>query len=100
MAGSRRIAVPVRWRRAGGAALFPRMLSDVVFEAFGDAQTQMTLSGTYRPPGGELGRLIDRALLHAPADATVRDFTLRLAGHIERMVGARGTRRSGPANLS
>ncbi len=36
--------------------------------------TQLTLSGTYRPPLGSVGGLVDKALLHRLAEAAVKDL--------------------------
>ena len=45
--------------------------------------TRLTLNARYDPPLGKLGELIDRALMHRLAQATIKDFVERLAGRVE-----------------
>src|SRR6266487_4411419 len=54
--------VEVGWRASTLAPLFPVFSGNIV--ARGD---ELTLSGWYAPPGGELGRVADRVLLHVAA---------------------------------
>lgn len=75
--------LPIRWRPSGGPPLFPDMSGDLTLQPFGTDRTQLTLSANYRPPGGRLGVMVDRAVLHLLADATVREFALRLAAAID-----------------
>lgn len=69
-------AVEVGWRAATMAPLFPVFSGTIV--ARGDA---LTLSGWYAPPGGAVGRLADRALLHLAAEGTAR----WLLGELDRV---------------
>jgi hypothetical protein len=59
--------VEVGWRASTLAPLFPVFSGRIV--ARGD---ELTLSGWYAPPGGELGRIADRVLLHVAATGTAR----------------------------
>jgi len=59
--------VEVSWRAATLAPLFPVFSGTIV--ARGD---ELTLSGWYAPPGGVVGRVADRALLHIAAEGTAR----------------------------
>jgi hypothetical protein len=59
--------VEVGWRAATLAPLFPVFSGRIVAHA-----DELSLSGWYAPPGGELGRLADRALLHIAATGTAR----------------------------
>ena len=83
---SRQVALPIRWHPEGGPPLFPDMSGELVFQPFGPDRTQMTLTANYQPPIGLLGALIDRAVLHLLADATVTDFSLRLAADLDRLL--------------
>jgi hypothetical protein len=57
----------VEWRASTMAPLFP------VFSGMITARVdELTLSGWYAPPGGSLGRLADRAILHVAATGTAR----------------------------
>jgi hypothetical protein len=59
--------VEVGWQAATLAPLFPVFSGRIV--AHGD---ELSLSGWYAPPGGELGRVADRVLLHVAATGTAR----------------------------
>jgi hypothetical protein len=59
--------VDIGWRASSLAPLFPVFSGTIVAE-----RDELTLSGWYAPPGGTLGRVADRALLHIAADATAR----------------------------
>ena len=59
--------VEVGWHASTLAPLFPVFSGMIV--ARGD---ELTLSGWYLPPGGELGRIADRVLLHIAATGTAR----------------------------
>ncbi len=67
--------VEVGWRAATLAPLFPVFSGRIV--AHGQ---ELTVAGWYAPPGGELGRVADRVLLHVAAAGTAR----WLLGEIER----------------
>jgi hypothetical protein len=65
----------VSWRASTLAPLFPVFSGSIVVR-----QGEMTLSGWYAPPGGTVGHLADRALLHLAATGTAR----WLLGELER----------------
>jgi len=71
--------VEISWRAATLAPLFPVFSGSLVVHG-----AEITLSGWYAPPGGEVGRFADRALLHLAAKATAN----WLLGELER--AARG----------
>ena len=71
--------VEVGWRAATLAPLFPVFSGRIVARG-----NELSLSGWYAPPGGELGRLADRALLHIAATGTAR----WLLGEIDRAASA------------
>jgi hypothetical protein len=66
--------LPMSWRAAGGETLFPSMDADIEVAALGPNRTQLSISARYRPPLGVVGRVVDRALLHRVAEATLKDF--------------------------
>lgn len=73
------IVYPVRWTATGATVLFPKLDADLVLAKAGSTQTTITLRGTYEPPLGTLGRLVDRVGLRLVAEATVTDWMERLA---------------------
>jgi uncharacterized membrane protein len=52
--------------------------ADLEVAALGGSRTQLSVSARYRPPLGSVGRVIDKALLHRVAEATIKDFLDRL----------------------
>lgn len=70
------------WHAVGPGSLFPVLDADLEVSPLGDDRTEVSLKGRYEPPGGALGRSIDRFLLHRLADATVRAFLSRLAAQL------------------
>lgn len=74
--------VAFTWRPAGTAALFPEMDADLEVSPVGLDRTELTLRGRYEPPGGAVGRGMDRLILHRLAEATVRSFLGELASRL------------------
>lgn len=71
--------VDISWRAASAAPLFPVFSGMLSVEA-----TELRIEGLYAPPGGAVGRIADRVLLHTAANATAR----WLLGELDR--AARG----------
>jgi hypothetical protein len=65
--------VEVGWRASSLAPLFPVFAGTLVIRS-----GELTLSGSYAPPGGVMGRAADRALLHIAAEGTARWFLARI----------------------
>ncbi len=55
-----------------------QLLADVGFGPPG-ARLELSISARYTPPLGAFGRVLDRAVLHRVAEATVKDFLDRAA---------------------
>ncbi len=72
----------VAWAATGVPGLFPEMDGDLVLAALGDELTQVALRGSYRPPLGRVGTVLDRALLHRIAESSVKEFVDRIAREI------------------
>jgi uncharacterized membrane protein len=66
------------WKATSAEHLFPALDADLEVAALGPSRTQLSISARYRPPGGPVGRALDRALLHRVAEATVKDFLDRV----------------------
>jgi hypothetical protein len=79
-----RTVVPLSWEATGPGTLFPRMDADLELASLGPERTQLAISATYQPPFGPLGQMIDKALLHRLAEATVKDFLDRVGSTLER----------------
>jgi hypothetical protein len=78
---SSKTIVPFSWRATGTTGgLFPALEADLEIAALGPAVTQLAISARYSPPLGIVGRMLDRAVLHRVAEATVKDFLDHLGG--------------------
>ena len=60
-------AVPIEWQASSAAPLFPVFSGELRIEA-----DRLSINGLYAPPGGPMGRIADRALLHVAATGTAR----------------------------
>ena len=78
--------IPISWKAIGGEMLFPIMQADLVVEPLGQELVKLTFRGSYEPPLGAVGRIIDRALLHRLAEESVKHFLDRLAIAVERAI--------------
>jgi hypothetical protein len=78
----RGVTYPIRWTANGAGALFPDLKAELVLSQLGPDHTTVAMDGTYDPPMGSVGRLIDRALMGRVAEATVRNWVDRLVGEI------------------
>ena len=62
----------LRWEATGMAgSLFPALEADLILAAKGQDKTRVTLNGYYRPPFGRLGAVLDQAVMHRIASATI-----------------------------
>jgi hypothetical protein len=77
------LAVSIRWEAVQFPGLFPVLDGDLEFAPIGPSQCRVILSASYVAPLGELGRRLDRAILHRVAESTVRSFLVRLAAILE-----------------
>jgi hypothetical protein len=78
------IAVALRWEASGpGGGLFPALDADIKLTEDGEDRTQVTLTGSYRPPLGALGNKLDRMLLHTVALATIKALLTQIAAALE-----------------
>jgi hypothetical protein len=76
--------LPMRWKPSSAWPLFPELESDLEVAALGPSRTQLSVNARYTPPLGKVGSVIDRALLHRVAEATVKDFVDRVRAALER----------------
>lgn len=76
---NRGLVYRMHWSAVGAGAIFPELTADLILTQNGLKETTLALEGTYDPPLGALGRILDRAILGRVADATVRNWLDRLA---------------------
>jgi hypothetical protein len=78
---------PVRWeyavkiRAASDARFFPRFEGTLSITPVG-TQSELWLQGTYEPPFGPLGALLDRTVLSHAAKRSLNSFLRRIADDI------------------
>lgn len=80
--------IPIRWKAASQAGLFPALEGQLEIAPIGKATTQVGLSASYEPPFGILGKVADRALMHRIAEITVKDFLDRIGERLKQLDGA------------
>ena len=67
------VTLPLRWEATGPAGeLFPVLDADLLLTRHGDDQAVLAITGSYRPPFGQVGALLDKAIMHRLATATIR----------------------------
>ena len=75
--------VPISWKATFPEALFPILTGRLELTPVDKQSTRLTLSGMYKPPLGRLGTLIDDAVMHSVAEATVRELAESIARRLE-----------------
>lgn len=78
-ASADKAVLSISWTATGPTALFPRMQADLILEPLGPDLSQLSLQGSYAPPLGAPGKLLDRWVLHRVAEASVKNLVDRVA---------------------
>jgi hypothetical protein len=87
----RTMSVALRWEATGPVGeLFPILDADLILTGDGDDRSQLRLMGTYRPPLGQAGAIVDRAIMNRVAAATIRSLVNALAASIAAPAPERG----------
>jgi hypothetical protein len=67
--------IVLRWSATGPFGdLFPTLDADLEVSAAGPALSRVALIGSYRPPLGPVGELLDRTVLHRAGALTIRHW--------------------------
>jgi hypothetical protein len=74
-----RTRLSLAWRAKERAELFPTMEAMLDVYPLGPTETQLELSGEYRPPLGIVGDVLDAVVGHRIADAAVHRFVQEIA---------------------
>jgi hypothetical protein len=74
--------VPISWKATFPEHLFPVLVGRLELVPVENKLTRLTISGMYEPPLGRLGALIDEAIMHSVAEATVREVTESIAAQL------------------
>ena len=73
------VSVPVEWRATFPEKLFPVLVGKIELSPAGKQETRLTVSGMYEAPLGKLGAIVDEAIMHSVAQATVKELTHAIA---------------------
>jgi hypothetical protein len=76
--------LPIRWRSATEAGLFPTLDGVLEVASLGETRSLLGLSADYQPPLGLIGKIADRALFHRVAEVTVKDLLERIGARLEQ----------------
>jgi hypothetical protein len=78
--GPNRVVIPMRWVATGVAGeLFPALDGNLELRRLEDGTAELVLIGSYRPPLGRTGEVLDQLLLRRVARRTVESFVEHLA---------------------
>jgi len=83
------IRIPLSWEATGTPGLFPRMTADLILAPLGDQLTQIRFEGSYEPPLGGTGRLLDRIILHRVAEVSVENLVDRIVDVLQAAASTR-----------
>jgi len=78
----RMLEIPVHWKAAERAALFPVMNAQLDVYPLTSTETQLDFHGHYDPPLGVLGSAVDAAVGHRIAEASVHRFVAEVAQYL------------------
>lgn len=81
--------IRLRWKAVRAAAAFPAMDAELVVYPLSKDETQLDLRGTYEPPLGAIGSVIDAVVGHRLAEAAVHRFLGEIATLLRTELGAR-----------
>lgn len=74
--------LPISWKATFPEHLFPVLTGRLELVPVDTTETRLTVSGMYEPPLGRLGTVIDDAVMHNVAEATVRELTEEIAAQL------------------
>jgi hypothetical protein len=80
--------VTLAWEATRAPSFFPVMRAELSFCPLTSTETQLEIEGTYRPPLGAVGNVVDAALGHRVAEATVHRFLDDIVEQIRRELPA------------
>ena len=78
--------IPVEWEAAQRPRLFPFMRAVLTLYPLTSTETQLDFAGRYQPPLGPLGGVLDAAVGHRIAEASVHRFVTDVAQHLRSML--------------
>jgi hypothetical protein len=86
-----RTSWPLSWEPVGHARTLPAFSGTLEVRDTGDA-TALHVSGSYRPPLGLVGIIVDSAIGHRVAEASIEHFASSVARRLDRAAMSTGVR--------
>ena len=74
----------LEWKAKESARLFPLMQAELSVYPLTATETQLDLSGKYRPPFGVLGNAVDAMIGHRIAEASIHQLLSEVAEHLKK----------------
>jgi len=91
-------SIALRWEATGVTGeLFPVLDAQLTLSSGGQDRSRLELVGSYRPPLGRLGEVIDRAIMAQVAEATIRSLLERAAAALAAAPSQLSHAKTGPA---
>jgi hypothetical protein len=72
-------AVPIKWKATFPKQLFPTMVGKIEVARVDPEVTKLTVSGSYEPPIGRLGKQFDDSVMRTVAEATIKELSESIA---------------------
>jgi hypothetical protein len=89
------LAVPIQWRADRRPRLYPRLHGALRLEPLAPERCRLRLDVQYVGPAGWFGEVVDRAVMHRVAHASVRGFLDRLTVLLDHASVLRSPRNQG-----
>jgi hypothetical protein len=75
-----RTMIGLRWEATGlTGELFPVLDAELILTPVGAGSSRLELMGSYRPPLGRVGLVLDKVVMERVAEATIRSLVERIA---------------------
>jgi len=87
-AGRKTTKIGIAWKATRRPGMFPTLRGELLIYPLTATETQLELAGTYDPPFGVIGEVLDAAGMHRLAEETVNGFIQAVAAYLR---GAAGT---------
>ncbi len=82
------VSLPMRWRATWPSSAYPSFDGELELTRVCDGSAELWLIGCYEPPLGAIGRALDRTVLHAVANDSVRHVLAGVASRLQHPAAA------------
>ncbi len=88
--GKPALAVALSWCSPRRPGWFPKMTATLTCYALTPTETQLDFDGTYEPPLGLFGAVVDAVAMHRFAERAVANFVREVASYLRDEIGRLG----------